>query len=181
MDNNEYENRYEGTAKKFRIIGLILVLIGAGCVITAAVEFFIKMSSKTFGDTPQLFFLFFVGFPFLVGGGVCLSLGYQRKMNSYIISQNAPVAKEAANYMLDGTSDAIAQTAGKVANEINKNKTTAVEGVTGNTCEKCGFTNPAGAKFCAKCGAPIVKKCPYCGTENDDGAKFCNNCGKSLF
>ena len=180
MDNKEFENRYEKTAKKLRIIGFILLLIGAACVITGMTEFFMKMSSK-YGDAPSLFFLNFIGFPFLAGGGVCLIMGYQRKMNNYIISQNAPVAKDAMNYMLDGTSDAMANTAGKVANEINKNKTTSVEGVTGNTCEKCGFTNPAGAKFCAKCGAPIVKKCPYCGTQNDDGAKFCNNCGKSLF
>ncbi len=179
MDTNEFENRHEKTAKKLRIFGFILLFIGVGCMITGMAEFFISMSSRH-GDMPDLFFLCFVGFPFIVGGAVCLSMGFQRKVNAYIVSQNAPVMKEATNYMLDGTSDAIAKTAGKVANEINQNKATAVEGVTSNTCSKCGFANPAGAKFCSKCGAPITKKCPYCGVENDDGAKFCNNCGKNI-
>ena len=182
MDNKEYENRYEKTAKKLRIIGIILLIIGAGCVITAATEFFIKMSSRTFGDSPQLFFLFFVGFPFIGGGAGCLAMGLQRKMSDFAASQVAPVAKDFTNYMLDGTSDSIAKTVGKVATEINQSKNTGgVEGVTSNTCAKCGHANPVGAKFCAKCGAALSKKCPYCGAENDDGAKFCNNCGKNLF
>ena len=177
MDPKEFENRSEKTAKKLRIIGFICLFIGVGCVVTGLTDFFMSMSSW---DGPKLFFLNFIGFPFIAGGAACLAMGYQRKMAAYMASQNAPVAKDTANYMLDGTSDAIAKTAGKVANEINVNKGATVEGVTGNTCAKCGFTNPAGAKFCSKCGAPITKKCPYCGAENDDGAKYCNSCGKNI-
>ena len=180
MDSKEYENRHEATAKKFRIIGPILLVIGIGCVITAMVDFFISMNSSKFGDQPTLFFMFFVGFPFLGAGIALTALGNQRKMNSYFMSQNAPVTKDYTNYMIDGTSDAIAKTAGKVASEIHQSNNATIEGVTGNTCAKCGFTNPAGAKFCSKCGAPITKKCPYCGAENDDGAKYCNSCGKNI-
>lgn len=180
MDSKEYENRYEGTAKNFRIIGFILLFIGLGCVIAGMTSFFLAFNSRGFGDFPDLFFLNFIGFPFLAGGGVCLTLGFQRKMNNYIVSQNAPVAKDAANYMLDGTSDAIAKTASKVASEMNLNNNGGVEGVTTNTCARCGFANPVGAKFCSKCGATLTKKCPYCGAENDDGAKYCNNCGKNI-
>ena len=179
MDNKEYENRHEATAKKFRIIGPILLVIGLGCVITAFVDFFATMNSKGF-DGPSLFWLFFVGFPFIAAGISLTVLGNQRRMTSFFMSQNAPAAKDYTNYMLDGTSDTIAKTAGKVASEIHQAKAGTVEGVTGNTCAKCGFVNPAGAKFCSKCGASIVKKCPYCGAENDDGAKYCNSCGKSL-
>ena len=178
MDPKEFEERSEKTAKRLRIIGLITLIIGIACVVTGLTDFFISMSS--FGNSPKLFFLNFIGFPFIAGGAACLGIGNQRRMSMYMASQNAPVVKETTNYILDGTSDAIAKTAGKVANEINSNKGTTVEGVTANTCAKCGFTNPAGAKFCSKCGAPITKKCPYCGAENDDGAKYCNNCGKNI-
>ena len=53
------------------------------------------------------------------------------------------------------------------------------------TCPKCGFQNPAGAKFCQNCGSPLQQqpqgiKCPKCGTVNPPGAKFCMNCGTPL-
>lgn len=44
-------------------------------------------------------------------------------------------------------------------------------------CKYCGELNPAGSKFCRKCGKPIVKKCVNCGAELDMDAKFCNTCG----
>ena len=53
-------------------------------------------------------------------------------------------------------------------------------------CPKCGFQNPAGAKFCANCGAPLQAQpaggvvCPKCGFQNPAGAKFCANCGAPL-
>ena len=81
MDNKEYENRYEGTAKKFRIIGFILLAIGLACIVTGMTDFFMHVGSF---DEPKLFFLLFVGFPFAAGGGFCLMLGFTRKMNSYI-------------------------------------------------------------------------------------------------
>ena len=176
MDNKEYENRYNGTAKKLRIIGILLLIIGLGCVVTGMTDFF--MSTIGHGSMPTLFFLCFVGFPFCAGGGICLTLGSQKKMNAYIASQNAEAAKDFRNYMNVETADTTAEMAGKVASSVVQ--AAGVEGVTMNTCSKCGHQNPAGAKFCAKCGAIIVKKCPYCGAENDDSAKFCNNCGKNL-
>ena len=80
--------------------------------------------------------------------------------------------------MIDGTSDSMANAAGKIAGSVSEN--TKVEGVDTNTCAKCGTLNPLGAKFCSKCGSPLTKKCPYCGAENDDAAKYCNTCGKPL-
>lgn len=63
-------------------------------------------------------------------------------------------------------------------------------------CAKCGGQNPASAKFCRKCGSPIVKAapapavrpapdrasnvCPNCGSANSAGAKFCSSCGGKL-
>lgn len=44
-------------------------------------------------------------------------------------------------------------------------------------CKYCGELNPAGSKFCRKCGKPMVKKCVNCGAELDMDAQFCNVCG----
>jgi hypothetical protein len=56
---------------------------------------------------------------------------------------------------------------------------------TGITCGKCQTANPAGAKFCIKCGstliaAPTAKFCPKCGDPISSGEKFCNKCGNKL-
>jgi RNA polymerase subunit RPABC4/transcription elongation factor Spt4 len=180
MDNKEFENRHQGTVRTLRIIGWILLPIGLTCVIIGMVSF---MTSFGSGGFPPLFYLVFAGFPFLAGGGICLSLGYHRKMTEFMATQTAPVAKDFTNYMVDGTSDSVARVAGKIANEIKgtgKNGET-IEGVTANTCARCGHVNPATSKFCAKCGAPLTRACPHCGAVNDDGAKFCNNCGKELY
>uniref|UniRef100_UPI003F492FF7 adenylate/guanylate cyclase domain-containing protein n=1 Tax=Cupriavidus yeoncheonensis TaxID=1462994 RepID=UPI003F492FF7 len=47
-------------------------------------------------------------------------------------------------------------------------------------CAKCGFENPAGAKFCEECGARQVRVCPACGQEAAASAKFCSECGAPL-
>jgi class 3 adenylate cyclase len=47
-------------------------------------------------------------------------------------------------------------------------------------CASCGAENPAGAKFCIECAAPLQKRCPSCGTENPPRAKFCSECATPL-
>ena len=179
MDNKEYENRYEGVSRILRIVGWPLLAIGAICFIIGIMSFFAGFAAVSSGsfEFPNLFFLCFIGAPISFAGTTCLILGYRRKMMDFAASQAAPVAKDFTNYMLDETGDSIAN----VANKIKSKQNEPIEGVTGNKCATCGFINPADAKFCAKCGAPIIKVCPNCGAQNDDGAKFCNNCGKPLY
>jgi len=47
-------------------------------------------------------------------------------------------------------------------------------------CSKCGSENPAGAKFCDGCAAPLALQCPSCGTSNRAAAKFCIECAAVL-
>lgn len=177
MNQQDYENKYSKTVRKLRIIGWICLSIGIGAVATGTGDFFMSAGSW---EEPKLFFLCFIGVPIAFVGIACLMFGYQRKVSDFAASQSAPVVKDFTNYMIDGTSDAVTNVAGKVANAVKTNNN-GVEGVTQNTCSKCGTPNPVGAKFCSKCGNPLTKKCPYCGTENDDGAQYCNNCGKKLY
>ena len=44
-------------------------------------------------------------------------------------------------------------------------------------CARCDAENPAGARFCSACGAPLQAACPSCGAALQDGQRFCNGCG----
>jgi len=46
-------------------------------------------------------------------------------------------------------------------------------------CPSCGEPVRAGAKFCDKCGASVVRTCKGCGAELRPGAKFCDHCGRA--
>lgn len=50
------------------------------------------------------------------------------------------------------------------------------------TCSSCGQSNPAGAKFCLRCGKPfqISVECPKCGTVLLAEARFCTDCGTEI-
>src|ERR1700675_3506500 len=47
-------------------------------------------------------------------------------------------------------------------------------------CEKCGFENPEGMKFCGQCTNPLALICPKCRLENPLGFKFCGQCSAPL-
>lgn len=51
------------------------------------------------------------------------------------------------------------------------------------TCPKCQASNPAQARFCASCGAPVhiaSRICPGCQTSLGADAKFCPGCGRAV-
>jgi class 3 adenylate cyclase/tetratricopeptide (TPR) repeat protein len=45
-------------------------------------------------------------------------------------------------------------------------------------CSQCQHVNPAGAKFCLECGAPLARACGHCGRQLPPAAKFCPECGQ---
>jgi class 3 adenylate cyclase/predicted ATPase len=47
-------------------------------------------------------------------------------------------------------------------------------------CPNCRSDNPAKAKFCGECGAPIGVPCVDCGFRNARDTKNCGGCGRSL-
>lgn len=48
------------------------------------------------------------------------------------------------------------------------------------TCPGCRAENPAGAKFCARCGTALAAACPRCAHLNAPNAGFCVECGGAL-
>ena len=47
-------------------------------------------------------------------------------------------------------------------------------------CEKCGFANPPGMRFCGQCAAPLKRICPSCGFANPADFGFCGQCAAAL-
>jgi ribosomal protein L40E len=47
-------------------------------------------------------------------------------------------------------------------------------------CRRCQANNPADAKFCMSCGAPMGLMCPQCNAGVPADAKFCPHCGRQL-
>jgi class 3 adenylate cyclase/tetratricopeptide (TPR) repeat protein len=47
-------------------------------------------------------------------------------------------------------------------------------------CPQCDHPNPAAARFCEQCAAPVGQACTNCGTRVPSDAKFCPQCGFSL-
>src|SRR4051812_3305581 len=52
--------------------------------------------------------------------------------------------------------------------------------MTAGTCESCGTENPASARFCMSCGAPLEQRCSGCGAAAPSQARFCMECGTAL-
>ena len=48
------------------------------------------------------------------------------------------------------------------------------------TCARCQAEIPAGARFCAACGAPVGVPCPHCTTPVFAGQRFCTGCGADI-
>ena len=89
--------------------------------------------------------------------------GFRREIAQYTKNEVTPVAGEAISDLTPAVSDMVRATR-----------------ESGEPCPKCGEKNPAGAKFCNACGAPLSHRCAACGAENEPDAKFCGNCGKPL-
>jgi class 3 adenylate cyclase/tetratricopeptide (TPR) repeat protein len=49
-------------------------------------------------------------------------------------------------------------------------------------CPSCGYPNPAAARFCGSCAAPLTgsSRCPSCGASNPPEQRFCNACAQPL-
>jgi class 3 adenylate cyclase len=47
-------------------------------------------------------------------------------------------------------------------------------------CQSCGFDNQEEARFCGRCGEPLVAPCPTCGAPVTPGLAFCTSCGSPV-
>ncbi|RXJ04341.1 hypothetical protein DS745_02855 [Anaerobacillus alkaliphilus] len=168
MDNNKFVSEKHVKARgTFRLFGPLLILVGAGCMLVAFIDFF------TLGpfEEPTLFWLFFLAMPFLFIGVVLSNLGYGGTVAKYQSREYAPVVKDTFNYLAKETKSGVKE----VANAIQSGGTNS-----SITCRICDHDNPTNANFCNGCGEKLAQRCKKCDQINVSGARFCNHCGGTL-
>jgi len=114
-------------------------------------------------------------------GIILSSFGYMGKIARYVKQEEAPVAKDAFNYLADGTKGGIETVAGAIGKGLRKG-THAGHPHEAVHCHKCHAPVSANAKFCSQCGHSLgkTKACANCHELNDPDAKFCGNCGQAI-
>lgn len=167
---NKYNLEENSKLRRFlRIAGPITLGIGVICAIIGFADFFIAFGNYA----PTLFFMCFIGLPLAAIGGQMTAVGYASTIARYGASQTAPVAKDVANYMIDGTKESVAGfVSGIVGQRPSSEKTVK--------CPSCGEIANPGAVFCDHCGQTLAKICPNCQAHNDADARYCEKCGQAI-
>ncbi len=174
LDPDRREHR--DTRSLLRVVGPLVVGAGALFLIVAMVDFFAAFGTMR---APRLFWCAFVGIPLLAFGSVICKFAFMGSVIRYMADEVAPVGKDTANYLANGTQDAV-RTVFRAASSGLR------EGMGGATtdravkCPACQADNDADAAFCKSCGAPLARACPRCGERNDPDARFCDHCGNKL-
>ncbi|MBX2850889.1 MAG: zinc ribbon domain-containing protein [Phycisphaeraceae bacterium] len=188
-DYNLDTNQHRSNRSILRIIGPLILIAGILLTVIGIGGFFVGFitafdQGPSFDGPPssfKLFFLAFIGIPLMGIGGAITKFAFMGAVARYAASEIAPVGKDAANYMIDGTKGAI----GDLAQSVGSGIAAGMSGQTAHAntvgCPGCGEACDSGARFCSDCGTPIPGevRCDRCGAMNEPDAKFCNQCGQS--
>ncbi len=157
------DKKHKTIKRVLQIVGVVCAAAGLGLIIAGFVDF-----SKSFerSGPPQLFYLFFIGFPVMFVGITCLTFGFRKEISRYVKNESVPVLNEASEELKP-----VMRAMGQAVKEGYSDSI---------VCKECGERNDADNKFCKACGKPLTKLCAACGTGNDQDSKFCKNCGKPL-
>lgn len=178
-DERQINPRHEEIRAILRIVGPAVAVVGFIFTAVGIGSFFSSFGS--FDASPSHFWCTFIGLPML-GVGIAISkFAFMGAIGRYVAGEVAPVAKDTFNYMAGGAKDGVRD----IAQAVSEGLREAGGGATSATvvrCHKCNEENQAGAKFCAHCGAALLKtkECPSCRELNDPDAKFCDNCGREI-
>ncbi|MGB0768126.1 MAG: double zinc ribbon domain-containing protein [Phycisphaeraceae bacterium] len=160
------------------IAGIILTLIGFSTFVTGFGQ------SESFGAPPpgfKRFFLAFLGLPMIAFGAAMTKFAFMGAVARYASSEIAPVGKDTANYMIDGTKDAVSGLAQSVGSGLAAGLTGQATDIETVACPGCDEACDSGARFCSQCGTAIPGevRCERCGAMNEPDARFCDQCGRS--
>ncbi len=118
---NTIESQKHKPVRSFlRIAGPLFALAGVVFVAIGLISFF-----SAFGgfEPPKFFWCIFAGMPLLFAGIVMSQYGYFGAVARYIAAESAPVARDAVNYMAEGTKEAVKTVAGAVAEGVEEART----------------------------------------------------------
>ena len=91
-----YESKNTGIRSALRIIGFIILPVGAIFAAIGLIDFFSAFGSF---HPPTKFWCAFVGLPLIGLGITCLKAGYLRTIGGYVAGETAPVATETFKYV----------------------------------------------------------------------------------
>jgi uncharacterized membrane protein len=128
-------SRSSGKLMLFRALGAILLIVGLVLTVLALMDFFSTFNDPT--DTPDRFWLAFVGLPVTFVGVVLLMTGFAVAGTKYVVREAVPIVKDAMDQL------------GFQGNAANAPGT-------GPYCRSCGKQNSADAAFCSSCGTSMT-------------------------
>lgn len=135
-----------GARTTFRVLGVVLVLVGLALVGTALADFFASFSSLGEG-MPTKFWMAFVGWPVLAVGIWAVMAGFMGTASRYVAGETLPVVKDGLGYLTQGHGlDGL----GRDAEATPTDRATAA-----GYCTECGAALPATARFCSGCGHAV--------------------------
>jgi hypothetical protein len=100
-----------------RIVGPMILLIGIGFIAVGMISFFSAMGNF---QGPRYFWCCFVGMPLVFVGSVMCMAGFMGAFSRYVMTEQAPVARDTVNYMAEGTQDAVRKVARSAAEGIRE-------------------------------------------------------------
>ena len=162
-----------------KIIGPVVLGVGLLFTVVGFGSFFASFGSFT---PPRYFWCAFIGLPLVVVGISICQLAFMGTLSRYMANEVAPVGKDVANYMADGTKDAVRDVAAAIGEGLSSSQVHNDHEVQVVRCHKCNENNEASANYCKSCGASLSKSvtCPKCGELNDPDARFCDNCCQKI-
>ncbi|HUT29316.1 MAG TPA: zinc-ribbon domain-containing protein [Sedimentisphaerales bacterium] len=177
MEEEKIDSGHGGVRKVFRVAGPVVAVFG---LVLLIIGFVSLISSFGSFEPPRYFWCSFVGMPLLFVGAVLCMFGFMGKVARYQAAEIGPVARDAFNYMAEGTEQGIKTVAGAIGKGLREAATTVPQAKV--RCHKCNNLAEENAQFCSSCGAALGKSkaCPTCKELNDPDAKFCDNCGFEL-
>jgi hypothetical protein len=139
----------QGARTAFRVVGVVLLLVGLGFLAVGLQDFFSTVDSF---DGPHKFWMIFVGILLLGPAGWCLQAGFLGAASRYVAGETTPVVKDSAAYLTDGQGFL---GVGRVVDDADP-ESSAPSSATGPYCSTCGTRNDADASFCDSCGTALA-------------------------
>lgn len=172
-------SRHTGLRTVLRVVGPIVLIVGLVLVGSGAYEI---VAGDPFENEGLMFVRMFGGMPMIFVGLVLSGMGYVGAVARYQANEMAPIARDATNYLVDGTKGSIRTAAAAFGGGLREGLTGEVTQIDAVVCAQCGHDNDADAKYCDDCGAAlrVHATCAKCGVENDADARFCDSCGTAM-
>jgi len=128
---------------KTRIIGILLILIGLGCIIVGVIDFIVRVTN--FSSPTSIFYLTFAGFPLVVVGAIFLSFSFKSNIQTMINQNDTNVNNDLDKCPLcNNDKDSGAKFCIKCGMKFIK------------VCKYCEKDNKIDARYCKNCGKDLI-------------------------